>query len=160
MTVRWMGTAVMAAALAAGGAGCSRTDKSGDNKPKPANETQSATATTGTNMTTTVTGCLRAGEASDTYVLTAAQAAGAKDTATYQLVGGSDSDLRGHIGERVQVSGTMTSEQQVASRTPPRAEQDRAKGTSGTPTVQTETDVQIRRLRVDSVAPQNQKCGT
>jgi len=150
-----IGAAMTAFALAASGAACGR---SADNGPKPAAETQSATVTSGTNMNTTVTGCLRAGEASDTYVLTAAQSAGAPDTATYQLVGNGGVDLHGHIGERVQVNGTMTSEQQVASRSTAEPQRERAKGTSGTPTVQTQTDVQIRQLRVDAVTPQNQKC--
>lgn len=138
--------------------GCSRAGQKADKTPV---ETQ--TATTGPNagpMTLTVTGCLQAGDAADTYVLTAARVAGATDTVTYQLVGTNDANLKDHVGERVQVSGTADAQAQVASRSPVTAEQERAKGTSGTPTVQTQTDVRIRRLRVDAVAPQGGKCET
>jgi hypothetical protein len=108
-------------------------------------------------MTMTVTGCLGAGETAGTYVLTAARANGATDTATYQLEGTNIDQLRDHIGQRVQVSGTTVPEADVASNSTP-AQEPRAKGTSGTPTVQTSTELQIRRLRVDSVAPQGDKC--
>jgi hypothetical protein len=109
-------------------------------------------------MTTTVTGCLAAGDAADTYVLNAARAAGATASATYNLVGANSDQLRGHIGEQVKVSGTVTSGEQIAERSMPQAETDKAKGTSGTPVVQTQTDVQIRRLQVSSVSPEGQKC--
>lgn len=145
------GAIALAAALTAAGAACSN-----GHKTTPA-ETQTAT-TTNTPMTTTVTGCLTAGEAPDTYTLSAARTAGANDTATYHLVGTNNVDLRSHVGERVQVSGTVTTGAEIASRSTPQAEPDRAKGTSGTPVVQTQTDLQIRQLQVDSVAPQGQSC--
>lgn len=158
MTLRQMG-AVAAAAFFVGAVACSR---SADQQKVDKSPMESQTASTPANagpMTTTVTGCLGAGDAADTYVLTAARTNGATDTATYQLEGTNGDQLRGHIGERVQVSGTAIPETEVASNSAP-AQEQRAKGTSGTPTVQTSTDVQIRRLHVDSVVPQGDKCPT
>lgn len=150
-----VGAAVTAAVLAMGGAACSRGGQKVDKTPMET-ETASQPANAGP-MTTTVTGCLRAGDASDTYVLTAARTAGATDTATYHLVGADAARLRDHIGERVQVSGTAVPQEQVTSSATPQQE-PRAQGTTGTPTVTTQTDVQVRQLRVDSVAPQGDKC--
>jgi hypothetical protein len=109
-------------------------------------------------MTTTVTGCLAAGDGADTFVLNSARSEGGNTSATYNLVGTNSDQLRSHIGELVKASGTITSGEQVAERSMPQAETDKAKGTSGTPTVQTQTDVQIQRLNVSSVSPQGQKC--
>jgi hypothetical protein len=108
----------------------------------------------------TVTGCLRAGEASDTYVLTQdASNTGAQKTANYQLVGAKSVDLRQHIGERVQVTGVLAKQQEVATRSTP-TQEDKATGTTGKPTVQTETQVDMRTLQVSSVNPQGGKCET
>jgi hypothetical protein len=101
------------------------------------------------NRPMTVTGCLRAGEAADTFVLTAAAAEGTAEPATYELVGTS-AQLRDHIGDRIEVTGTLASEQDLRSRTSA-AEQDKAKGTTGTPVVETQTKVEIRRLEVSAV---------
>lgn len=152
-----MGVLAASALLIVGSAACSRNGGSQKVDRAPV-ETQTATTPPSAGpMTLTVTGCLRAGDAADTYVLTAARSGGATETATYQLVGANDATLRDHIGQRVQVSGTTVPQEEIASRSPAAAE-PRAKGTTGTPTVQTQTDVQIRQLRVDSVAPQGDKC--
>jgi hypothetical protein len=143
-------TATVAVAMAMAACGNS-------NGQKTPPETQTAT-TTNAPMTTTVTGCLRAGDAPDTFTLTAARAAGANDTATYHLVGANGDELRGHVGEEVQVNGTVTTGSEIASSSAPKTEPDRATGTSGTPVVQTQTDLQIRRLQVSSVSPQGQSC--
>lgn len=143
---------VLAAAIAIGGAACSK------GKKEMAAETQVSGDVRTPDAPMTVTGCLRAGEASDTYVLAQdAATTGAADNANYQLVGVRGVNLRDHIGERVQVSGVLASQQQVASRSTP-SQQDKATGTTGTPTVQTQTQVDIRTLRVNSVNPQGGKC--
>lgn len=148
--------AVAAVALVAGGAaGCNRKGKV-DKSPV---ETQTATAPVREAVPMTVAGCLEAGEAPDTFVLTAAKSAGAQTTATYQLIGTAGADLRHHIGENAQVTGTLTAEQEVASRSPQTTEKDRAKGTSGTPAVQTQTELEVRKLQVTSVTPQGGHCG-
>jgi hypothetical protein len=157
MRIETVGALVAAFALAAGSAACGHGPSASQDRANTPPETQTATASN-TPMTTTVTGCLAAGDAADTYVLNAARAAGATASATYNLVGANSDQLRGHIGEQVKVSGTVTSGEQIAERSMPQAETHKAKGTSGTPVVQTQTDVQIRRLQVSSVSPEGQKC--
>ena len=144
---------VVAAAtcLIAGGSACRR----GQTQKTPPAETQ-VSEPRQTSEQMTVTGCLKAGTATDTYVLTTAQTTGASETATYQLVGGDADTLKKQLGHRVQVSGTMSSEQDIASRSS--AVENKAKGTSGTPVVETQTDVQIRRLHVDGLTPVAGQC--
>jgi hypothetical protein len=110
----------------------------------------------------TVAGCLRAGNLADTYVLTQdAASTGAQQTANYQLVGADGVDLRKYIGQRVQVDGVLATQQEVDSRSAPapaRKAEDKPTGTAGKPTVQTETQVDIRTMQVKSVNPQGGKC--
>jgi hypothetical protein len=122
-------------------------------------EVQSQTAKPA-NQPMTVAGCLKAGEAAGTYVLTAARTAGGTgETATYQLVGPQAANLQDHVGRQVEVSGTMQAQQEIASTAPAQpAPNERATGTAGTPTVQTRTEVDIRRLSLASVKPLGEKC--
>ena len=145
---------LLAAMIAVAGGACSK------GKKEMASETQVPGDVRTPNAPMTVAGCLRAGEASDTYVLAQdAAATGTTGTANYQLVGTGGVNLREHIGERVQVSGVLASQQEVASRSTP-SQQEKATGTTGTPTVQTQTQVDIRTLRVNSLNPQGGKCET
>lgn len=154
MHVRRMTGVVLAAAIALGGAAC------GKGKKEAPSETQVSGDVRTPNAPMTVSGCLRAGEASDTYVLTQeASVSGTADNANYHLVGVQGVNLRDHIGERVQVSGVLASQQEVATRSAP-SQQDKATGTAGTPTVQTQTQVDLRTLQVNSVNPQGGKCDT
>ena len=157
MKLQHSGAVAIAAGLAAGSAACSRGPSVAQGTSTTPPEAKTAT-TSNQPMTTTVTGCLAAGDAANTYVLNAARAEGANVSATYQLVGANNDELRGHIGEQVQVSGTVTSGAQVAERSMPQAETDKPKATTGTPVVQTQTDVQIRRLAVSSVTPKGGTC--
>ena len=109
------------------------------------------------NTPTTIAGCVKAGEAADTYVLTTARAEGSGEAATYQLVGDQAAALREQIGRRVEVSGTMEAQQETASRSTAQPE-ERPTGTSGTPTVRTKAEIEIRRLSVTSVNPLGEKC--
>ncbi|HTI39175.1 MAG TPA: hypothetical protein VL484_16545 [Vicinamibacterales bacterium] len=152
-----MGAIVFAAGLAAAGAGCSHGPSASQDRANTPPETATATSSN-VPMTATVTGCLAAGDAADTFVLNAARSEGDTTSATYNLVGASADELRSHIGEQVKVSGTVTSGEQVAERSMPQAQTDKTKGTTGTPTVQTQTDVQIKRLQVSSVSPEGHKC--
>jgi len=105
---------------------------------------------------TTISGCLRAGDAEGTFVLTSKAEDSAK-AATYQLTGNDRVNLRDYVGQQVEVSGTVRSEQEVTSSsgaTPEKA----AKGTSGTPTVETKTDLDVRQLDVSAVRPTGSKC--
>ena len=128
--------------------GCSR-DKT-DNV-----EVQSKTPVQAVNQPVTVSGCLRAGVADNTFVLTA-QATNASQPATYQLIAGQDLNLREHIGHQVEVNGVVTAQQQAESVSAPVAE--KPTGTSGTPTVQTSTEVDMKRLDVSAVKPLSDHC--
>jgi hypothetical protein len=124
--------------------GCSR-----DEQPVPPAEVQSQSAQPA-NQPMTIAGCLKAGEGSETFVLTAARTEGSTDTATYALAGSDTVNLREHVGRQVEVSGVVRAEQEVASRTGAQPA-ERAEGTSGTPTVQTKTEVEVKRLDVNAV---------
>jgi hypothetical protein len=105
-----------------------------------------------------VTGCLRGGLADNTYVLMASQTTGgATDTATYQLTARDEDSLRQYVGQKVQVAGTLRTEQEVASNGVA-TEQKPAKGTSGTPTVDTKTEVDVKRLDVTTITPTGSRC--
>ena len=119
----------------------------------PAVEVQTQTPAQATNQPVTVTGCLRAGEADETFVLTTAEAAGAGQAATYQLVGRPDLNLRSYVGHQVEVDGAVKSEQQTASTQP-----SRPTGTSGTAKVETQTVVDIKSLDVATVKPLAGSC--
>ena len=157
MRLQNIGAIVVAAGLAVGGAACGRGPSVSQGTSNTPPETKTAT-TSNQPMTTTVTGCLAAGDAADTFVLNSARADGATTSATYNLAGANNDELRGHVGEQVRVTGTVTSGAQVAERSLPQAEREKPKATTGTPVVQTQTDVQIKRLAVSSVSPQGQKC--
>jgi hypothetical protein len=124
--------------------------------PVPPAEVRSQ-ATQAVNQPTTISGCLKAGEASDTFVLTAAQTQGSGETATYQLVPPAGMDLRDHVGRQVEVSGTVNAKQELTSRSSAQPA-DRATGTSGTPKVETRTEVEIKRLEVSAVKPLGTRC--
>ena len=107
----------------------------------------------------TLQGCVKAGDAADTYVLTTARTAGSGDTATYQLVGEKIEGLREQVGRRVEITGTIEAQREIASRTTARPEdEERPTGTSGTPTVQTRSEIEIKRLSVGSVKPLSESC--
>jgi hypothetical protein len=94
----------------------------------------------------TVTGCLRAGEAAETFVLTTS----GTDVATYNLVGVEGVNLHDHTGKQVEVNGVLVAQQQTASRAAAPAD-DKATGTAGTPSVETRTTVDIRQIEVNSI---------
>lgn len=137
----------------------------GNGEEVPALEQQSVTPPQATAMPERVQGCLGAGETEGTYVLTAGAADTMTDAATYQLQGDLG-QLAAHIGRRVEVEGTVVSEQVARSRgaAMPAAESDddEAAGTSGsgtTPIVQSTTEVEVKRLEVSSVTPIDADCG-
>ena len=113
------------------------------------------------NAPTTVTGCLRAGDAANTFVLTTAQSVDGTPAATYHLTGGADINLQQHVGNRVEASGVVEQQSEIATRQPAQPA-DNAKGTagSGTPTVQTGTELSIRRMNVASVKHVGGDCGS
>jgi hypothetical protein len=125
-------------------------------EPVPPAEVQSQVAQPA-NQPIAVRGCLKAGEASDTFVLTAARSEGSNETATYVLVGKEGVNLRDHIGRQVEVNGVVRAEQEMASRSGAQPA-DKATGTAGTPTVQTRTQVELKRLDVSAIKPTGDRC--
>ena len=110
------------------------------------------------NQPTTVNGCLKAGDAPDTYVVTAAKTAGSTDTATYQLVGAQGVKLADHIGRAVQVSGVVREARELESRARVETPKPEATSGGGKPVVETKTEIEIKRLEVTEVRPTNDKC--
>jgi hypothetical protein len=104
----------------------------------------------------TVAGCLRAGAGTNTFVLTTERAEGQAESATYNLTGAQTASLREHVGQQVQVTGTLVQDTQVVreSATAPQE----AKGTTGTPTVETRTELDVKRMEVSSVTSMGRKC--
>ena len=153
---RYGRAAVLCAALTLPfvGAACGR----GNDQNQAAAEKQAVSPEQRTASPMTVSGCLRAGEAADTFVLTTAQTATGEQTATYQLVGLDGVNLSEHVGHRVEVQGVLNAQQQVASRSTTDPAPN-ATGTSGsTPTVSTATNLQIRRLDVQQIKSVGEEC--
>ena len=132
----------------------------GDEPEVPAATTQSQT-TTQPNTPATVTGCLRAGDAADTFVLTVSQTEEGTTPATYHLTGDPGVNLQDHVGERIQVTGIVDRQAQFATREAPRPAENATgtAGSAGTPTVQTGARLNIQRLKVTSVKAADGECG-
>jgi len=134
------------------GIGCNR-----ESPEAPPAQAQSAT-TSPANQPTTVTGCLRAGDAADTFVVTTAQTVDGTPAATYHLSGSAGVNLQDHLGKRVEVSGVIDQQSQIATRQPAQPADDKATGTAGTPAVQTGTQLSIKRIDVKSVRRADGDC--
>lgn len=123
----------------------------------PPAESQTA-VTRDVERPTTVSGCLKAGEAANTYVLTTSRTVDGTAPATYQLTGANDLNLQQHVGSRIEATGVVESQSEIASRTtaqPP----ENPRATSGTtPSVQTGTELSIRRMDVTSVRALEGEC--
>ena len=116
----------------------------------PAAETQTATPVQSTNQPTTAKGCLRAGEAPDTYVLTGEKATTGDQTATYQLHATEGVTLAEHVGRQVEVSGSVVAQQEITTRSTTQPA-GKSAGTSGKPAVSTATELDIKKLMVREV---------
>ena len=143
--------AVVSACVLAACIGC------GNSEEVPALEKQSVTPPQAQATPERVQGCLRAGEASDTFVLTASTVDTSGPAATYELVGVPDG-MRGQVGRRVEVTGTIVAAQTARTQGATLPAGDEPKGTSGTPTVQSSTRLDLKRLQVSSVTPLNGEC--
>lgn len=150
--VQWI---VVTLALGTGlaAAGCSRESET------PAAEVQSRTPAQQTSQPVTVRGCLRAGEAADTFVITTSRAENQQEqTATYQLVGREGVDFKSNVGRQVEVSGIVNTQQRIANRSAAAPADGKATGTTGTPTVQTTTTVDMKQLDVTALRALAEKC--
>ena len=104
-----------------------------------------------------LTGCLRRGLiAEDTFVLLVAQKDASGGTATYELIPAPGVNFSDQVGQQVEVSGTLQGEQ--IAHTEDAARERAAKGTSGTPTIETKTDLDVRRVDATSLKPLGAAC--
>ena len=126
--------------------GCSRQEAQ-----PPAAQVQAQTTAQPLNTPESVTGCLRAGDAADTFVLITSQTADGRTPSTYQVVGTSGVNLVDHVGHRVAISGVVREQQTATSATTSAPATDKPQGTSGTPTVQTTATLQMRRMEVSAI---------
>lgn len=134
---------------------CRRSDRN----TTPVAQVQTQTPVQAVNQPMTVTGCLRAGEAAETFVLTTSERKDGTTPATYLLVSSNTAvNLRDNVGHRVEVSGNLSAEQQTLTVSPPAPARNKPTGTSGTPTVATQTQLDLRRLEVDNVRSLGDRC--
>lgn len=141
---------------------CKRSDRAAT----PAPQVQTQTPVRDINQPMTVTGCLRAGEASDTFVLTSSEQKDGMTPSTYLLISNNDANnnasFRDNVGKRVEISGTLSTEQQTSALTPAEPARNSARnkptGTSGTPTVESQTQVDMRQFQVSSLRSLGERC--
>ena len=74
---------------------------------------------------------------------------------TYQLTG-HDLALGDYVGQQVEVSGTVQARQNIAGTDAPAV--DEPKGTSGTPTIETRAEIEVKQTTVASVTPSGERC--
>lgn len=155
---RWM-TSVALAALVLGGAAGSGCGRDAD-ETAPVPEGRSAQVVDNLARPVTVTGCLRAGESSTTFVLTTSETREGQ-TRTYALQYPPETkpeDLRDHIGRQVQVEGVVRSQQAVTGATPSTPPANDPVGTGGDPEVRTTTTLAVEQLEVRTLRPLNEAC--
>jgi hypothetical protein len=105
-----------------------------------------------------VRGCIRAGEAANTFVLTAAVTETGMPAANYALTGAQDVDLSQYVGNHVEVHGVITEAQQRTTASATDFQEPEERGTTGTPAVATTTEVQFRELEVRRIRPVEGSC--
>jgi hypothetical protein len=155
MRAKSLTTCLSILAIAYGGAtACRRSDR----KTVPAAQVQTQSPAQAINQPMTVTGCLRAGEGSDTFVLTTSQRKDGASAATYVLVANEGVNLRDNVGHRVEVNGVLSAQQETSTVTSPAPPQNKPTGTGGTPAIQTQTELDMRRFEVRSVSPLGDRC--
>ena len=134
-------------------AGCNRAKQ-----PPPTAQSQTQTPVQAMSVPESVTGCLRAGDAGGTFVLTTAQSQDGKPPTTYQLTGTGGVNLQDHVGHRVAINGIVREQQATTTASGTAPATDKPQGTAGTPTVQTSATLQLRRMEVQSVARASGEC--
>jgi hypothetical protein len=135
------------AAVSAVAAGCNRAKEA----QPPAAQTQAQSPVQTLNTPESVTGCLRAGDAPDTFVLTTSQTDDGRPPVTYAVVGTSGVNLKEHVGERVAINGIVREQQSATTASASAPATDKPQGTAGTPSVQTTATLQMRRIEVSTI---------
>ena len=154
---------ILLAGLAAGcgGGGVADNDRRDniENSPVPAAQA------------TTVTGCIKGGDASGSYVLVtqpdsmgaAVERATRGQVVTYTYVV-EGQDLAQHVGRQVTVTGTIeeTDDIEVEETREQTAAPTTVDGDTVTPTVEVEETavIEMRRMRVDTIQPTGEACST
>jgi hypothetical protein len=146
--------AALACAMAMGAACNNKKDVT------PTAQIQSNSPAQAANSPESVTGCLRAGDAPDTFVLTTSLLADGRQPATYQLSGSGGVNLTEHIGERVSVQGVVRAQQESTTASSGSPANDKPKGTAGSPNVSTTTTLDLKRMDVTSISRAEGTCET
>jgi hypothetical protein len=106
----------------------------------------------------TVTGCLGSSPfAENVSVLMVPSTPGGAPASTVHLIGGDPETLRTNAGRQVEVSGTLQAREQIAT-TGTTSLRHRASGAQGSPAVETDTQIEIKRLVVGTIRPTGEKC--
>lgn len=149
--------AVLALAGATMSAGCGR-DAGDDVTPVAQGQTERAIENLARDVT--VLGCLRAGEAANTFVVTASEAGPEGTTRTYALSYPADQpeDLQEHVGGQVEVQGIVRAQHAVTGATPSTPPANEPVGTGGEPRVQTTTTLAVEQLEVRTLRPLGEAC--
>jgi hypothetical protein len=150
--------AVFALVGAAASAGCGREA----DEAAPVAQQQAERSIDNIARNVTVQGCLRAGEAANTFVVTTSEAEQEGSTRTYALnyaAGSQPEDLQEHVGKRVEVQGVVRSQQAVTGQTPATPPANEPVGTGGEPRVQTSTTLAVEQLEVSALRPLADGCG-
>jgi hypothetical protein len=143
--------AILLVASVLGVVGCTR-------GKTPAPEVARTTGEQPRSESMTVTGCLGSGAfAEGVWVLMVPSAPGGAPASTVHLVGGDPETLRANAGRQVEVSGTLQAQQQVATSGTP-APRHRTSDAQGSPVIQTDTQLDIKRLAVGTIRPIGEKC--
>ena len=136
-------------------AACNRTKE----PQPPAAQVQTQTPPQALNTPESVTGCLRSGDAADTFVLTTSQTEDGRPPMTYQVMPGTSGvNLADHVGHRVAINGIVREQQAATTATTAAPATDKPQGTSGTPTVETSATLQLRRIEVSSIGRASGDC--
>jgi hypothetical protein len=137
--------------------GCAALALGACNRKPEAPEIQTTQAVQRNGEPVQLTGCLKRGVvADDTFVLLVAQKDASGGTATYELIAAPGVSFGDQVGQQVEVTGTLQGEQIASSEGA--AREQAAKGTSGTATVQTKTDLDVRRVAATSLKPIGAAC--
>jgi len=126
------------------------------NRSQSAPERQTQTPEQSLNQPASVSGCLRSGLADNTFVLMSRKADGSAEPVTYQLLAAPGVELRSFVGQEVDVTGTVESDQTVA--TSGKIQEQPAQGAAGTPVVETTSQLDVRKLKVSAVKPSGNRC--
>jgi hypothetical protein len=154
------GTALLTAALltsALASGACNR----GAEETTPVAETQTQTPVQHLDTPVSVTGCLRGGEARETFVLTASREDEPGRPVTYALnfePGTATEDLRDHVGEQVAIEGVVRAQQSMSGYSPAAPAAGEPVGTAGEATVTTQTELAVRQLQVTDLRPLGEPC--